>query len=338
MEVDTVKPHYRPVNFINQESQKKIVIELEGNISEVNRDWPLFLKLALQTFPGDSIKITGIKPGSIKLFVEGSPEDIEQLISQFNSGEITELSNFPIASIQSLTEDSYKKVSIERKESKELEDKRRLVQEIISEPIKGRILIEADLSGADLSGADLSEANLNGANLSGAYLSGANLSGANLSGADLIVAYLNGADLSGAELISAYLNGADLSETELFGANLSEADLNGANLSGANLSETDLNEADLSEANLSGAYLNEANLSGANLSGAYLFGTNLSGAYLFEANLNGAYLFGANLSGANLSEINVTNSRFGKNQGISSSLKNDLIEEGAMFEDFLGGS
>jgi Pentapeptide repeats (8 copies) len=110
---------------------------------------------------------------------------------------------------------------------------------------------------------------------------------------------------------------------------------------GRNLSKADLSKADLSKANLSGVYLNRANLSGANLnranlSGANLSGANLSGANLSAADLRGANLFRANLNRAKLFGAYVENARFGYNQGISESLKQELIRRGAIFEDAPG--
>ncbi|WP_414590510.1 pentapeptide repeat-containing protein, partial [Anabaena sp. CCY 9614] len=53
-------------------------------------------------------------------------------------------------------------------------------------------------------------------------------------------------------------------------------------------------------------------------------------------NLSGANLSGANLSGANLSGANIENARFGNNQGLSESIKRELIQRGAIFEDSSG--
>ncbi len=184
-EVNSVETHYRQVTIIDKENQQtKAVIELEGDIDTVNKDLSLVLELALQNIAGNTMKITSIKPGSIKLFVEGSPEDIERLMSQFNSGELTELRGFPITNIKILTEDP------EDQENREREDKWQLVQEIVSQQVQDRNLINVDLSDADLSKAflfraNLSEADLSEADLSGADLIGANLSGANLSGANV---------------------------------------------------------------------------------------------------------------------------------------------------------
>ena len=260
-EVVQVQAVHRQVTVIDKQSKKiKAVITLEGDINSVNNDLKLSLELALLTYPGDTIKITDIQAGSIRLIVEGSQEDIERLVSRIQLEELKELSGFPVEDIQVLNQSS------DDEESDELNDKWHLVQEIVNQAVEGRNLRDADLSDADLSGA----------NLIGADLSGANLSG----------------------------------------ANLSRANLSHANLSGANLSDADLSDADLRSANLSRA--------------------NLSGADLIDANLSRAGLIGADLIGANLSKTKVEKARFSSNSGISESMKQDLIKQGAIFEDSPG--
>jgi DNA-binding Xre family transcriptional regulator len=173
------------------------------------------------------------------------------------------------------------------------DDKWPLVQEIVSQPVSGR-----KLSGADLSDADLSYA-------------------------ILILADLSDADLSC----------ADLSDANLSDANLSDADLSRADLSRADLSRANLSRANLSNAKLSFANLNGVNLSGANLSGVYLGDADLINANLRDADLSGVYLRGADLSGADLSGAKVENAGFGYNPEISASMKQDLVERGAIFGD-----
>ncbi len=289
--VEQVQTLRRQVTVIDKQSKKiKADLVLEGDLNSVNNDLLVALELVLRNFSGDTIKITNIKEGSIRLILEGSQEDIERLVSRIKSGELTELSGFPVEDIQILSE------SLDD-ESNELDDKWHLVQEIVSQAVKGRNLSGADLSGADLSGADLS---------------GANLIFADLSGADL-----SGADLSGANVIQ---------------ANWSDADLSGANLSGVNVIFADLSSANLSGADLSGANVIQANWSDANLMGANLMGADLMGANLMGADLTGANLMGANLINAFLNDAKVENARFGDNLGISESMKCDLIERGAVFE------
>jgi len=370
---------YRQVTVIDKKTNTiKAEIKLIGDINsfgDLSR-----VEFIFREFAGDTIKITDIKEGSIRLTVEGFQEDIDRLVSGIKSGELKEVSGFPVADVQILSESS------EDDESNELNNKWHLVREIVTQgfrhrnlsgvdlsdaDLSGAYLNRADLSGADLSGADLSgaylsRADLSGADLSGAYLSRADLSGADLSGADLSGADLSGADLSGANLSGADLSGADLSGANLRSAYLRSADLSGANLSGADLSGADLSGADLIDANLSGANLSGAdlidadlsgadlrsadlrsadlsfaNLSGANLSGADLSGAHLRGAYLGLADLSGADLSGADLSGAkligaDLSKTKVEKARFRGNLGISESMKQDLIKQGAIFEDSPG--
>ncbi|NEN98828.1 MAG: pentapeptide repeat-containing protein [Moorea sp. SIO3I7] len=255
----------RKVTVIDRQSETiKASIVLEGDIDSVEN--LKFIQSILRDYSGYSINIIDIKPGSIRLIIEGSPEDIERLRSRIESGEINELSGFPVQDIEILRERS------------EDDQKWRLVEEIVSRGAVGR-----DLNGVDLSDADLSYANL---------------------------------------------IGADLSEADLSSADLIRANLKDDNLIFADLSEADLSEADLSEAYLSGAYL-----SSANLSNAYLRGT-----YLIYADLSEADLSSADLSDAKLSHAIVNNARFGDNSGIDESMKRDLIERGAIFEDLPGDS
>jgi uncharacterized protein YjbI with pentapeptide repeats len=140
----------------------------------------------------------------------------------------------------------------------------------------------------------------------------ASLTGYSLSARRLSIFKRNNAvKLNVVKLIVANLNGADLNVFELmidtvFGRRLSGVNLIGVNLSGANMRCADLTGADLSGANLSGANLSDADLSG------------------------------ANLSGTNLSDANVNNARFGFNQGISESMREDLSARGAIFDDLPG--
>ncbi|MBH8564441.1 pentapeptide repeat-containing protein [Nostoc sp. CENA67] len=310
-EVEPVQTLRRQVTVIDEQSQTIIVaIVLEGDINSVPNH--KVLESILREYSGKTIKIIDVKKGSIKLFVEGSQEDIERLIFLIDSGELTTISGFPVQNIQVLSE------SLEDDESNKLDDKWRLVKEIVSQPVKGRKLSSADLSNADLSNADLSGADLSDADLSDADLSDANLSDADLSDANLRGADLRGADLRDADLRGAYisegtqidskwrlvwqidLSDADLSGADLSGADLSGADLSGADLSGADLSGADLSGADLRDADLRGANLRGADLRGADLSDADLSGADLSGAILIDANLNRTYLIYTNLRGADL--------------------------------------
>jgi uncharacterized protein YjbI with pentapeptide repeats len=298
--VEPVQMIERQLPISDEQSQEiKAVLLLEGEGNSINNQVPLSLPTILREYAGDPIKITDLEEGSLRLIIEGSQEDIEQLLSRFNSGEFTEVSGFPVKDVQILSESS------DNDESNSLNDKWRLVQEIVSQRVNARNLSGADLSDANLRGANLSDADLINADLSGADLINADLSGANLMGANLIDADLIGANLSGANLRGAYLSGANLMGANLMGANLMGANLIGTGLSGVNLSDTHLSDADLigaylSCADLSGADLIGAYLSGADLSGARLSGANLSGANLSGAYLRLAYLCSANLSGANL--------------------------------------
>jgi Pentapeptide repeats (8 copies) len=130
----------------------------------------------------------------------------------------------------------------------------------------------------------------------------------------------------------------NLSNANLRGARLTHTDLSNANLKGAKLSSASLSNANLSDADLRGAILmyvnlSNANLSNANLNDADLRGANLSSANLSSANLSDANLILANFSNANLSGANVDKAQFRHNEGISESMRQDLMARGAIFDD-----
>ena len=321
------------------------------------------LKLLKELF---DVKVKDIEKGSIKFILEGSEERLDDIVKLFRSGVLTALLkqrfNLEIEDAKFINSDSsedYQKNQSQKllaftvagdanqadidilkaalidtsddDENVKNEEKSRLIKEIRNQGAEG-----LNLSGANLSDADLSDANLRGANLSDANLRGANLSGANLSSANLSDANLIRSYLRGANLIRANLRGANLIRANLSGANLSGANLSSAYLSDANPIGANLNFADLSGVNLRGANLNFADLNFADLSGADLKGADLSGANLNFADLSGADLKGADMRGADLSGANVKNACFAYSSGILESLKQDLIERGAIFEDSPG--
>ncbi len=112
-------------------------------------------------------------------------------------------------------------------ENTQIDQKWRLVWDILNNSISQR----------DLKGVDLSYAYLRGTNLRGANLSEANLIRANLIRANLTHANLSGVDLSRAYLRDTNLKGADLSGANLSGTYLKYADLSGANLRDVKLSK-----------------------------------------------------------------------------------------------------
>jgi RNA polymerase sigma factor (sigma-70 family) len=200
----------RQMTVIDQQNETQVVIILQGNINSIDANFKTTLEVLLKSCAGCTIQVTDIQPGSIRITIKGSQQDVERLIDLFTSGEFTEAEGFPVETIQLLSEEA-----LEEPEDTSSRNKWNIVQEIARYRIRNRNLSGVDLSDADLSGADLSGADLSGADLSGADLSGANLSGADLSGADLSGADLSGANLSGADLSGANLSGADLSHANL---------------------------------------------------------------------------------------------------------------------------
>ncbi|WP_348231053.1 pentapeptide repeat-containing protein [Trichocoleus desertorum] len=195
----------------NGEVQFEIV--LKGNVASIDEQVQKTLETIFRSLSGSTITITDIQAGSIRIKMQGSPEDVARLLDRLTSGELAEIDGLPIEDIQILSRSFLK-----QKEEHSSGDKWDLVREIVLHPTP-----QGQLSGADLSDADLSGANLRGADLSGADLSDADLSGADLRGADL-----SDADLSGANLRGADLRGTDLSGADLSGADLSDADLGNA--------------------------------------------------------------------------------------------------------------
>jgi uncharacterized protein YjbI with pentapeptide repeats len=98
-------------------------------------------------------------------------------------------------------------------ETTKLNDKWRLVWEIVKQGGPHR----------DLIGMDLSHANLQGTNLNRAKLVGTQLQYANLSKVSLMDASLIGANLTNAKLLGANLLGANLSDADLGGAEVEKA-------------------------------------------------------------------------------------------------------------------
>jgi len=275
------------------------------------------------------LTIVDIDEGSLKFVLKGSPEGLKRIEELFKSGELTEIFEVPIESVEfiepekeklafTITGDvSYTDVAKLKAAVTGIDEKKLLIQKIRTDGGGKKLnlsladLTGADLTGANLTGADLFGADLFGANFTKAELIGANLIGvdlrrANLHGAELIGANLRGANLFrakliGVDLIGANLRGANLIETDLIGAKLIGVKLKEANLSGARLREVKLEEANLAiVVNLSGADLSRANFRKADLLKADLIGVNLIEANLTEANLHGVNLSGADLIGANL--------------------------------------
>lgn len=156
----------------------------------------------------------------------------------------------------------------------QIDDRWRVVWDIVNHGAVGRNLSGYDLSQANLEGADLSRADLHRAVLRQVYLYRADLSQADLSESDLREANLSAANLQRANLHQASLYDADLTGADLRQADLSEADLTEAAL----LQGTDLREANLRRANLTRAFFNPRLNPPPLLSGADLSGANLHGA------------------------------------------------------------
>ena len=165
----------------SREAKGHVIITLDVNLEDISpEDWhQVSTRLAKY-----GMKLTDMAEGSIKLLLEGSPEDIERIKAEFDAGGLSSILATPVQSVQSVDSEGLAKW-IRENDGIDLQ------------------LSSVNLRGADLREADLFRASLRGANLREAYLFGANLSSADLSSADLSEADLSGANLSSANLFRA---------------------------------------------------------------------------------------------------------------------------------------
>ncbi|MDJ0677975.1 MAG: pentapeptide repeat-containing protein [Calothrix sp. MO_167.B42] len=319
-------------------SDDKHSYAVAGNYSPVNEPKIKAILALLRDISGDhAITIVEIEKGSIKLILEGSQAGLERLEQRFKTGELTQVLDIFVENVCFIGTDT-----AEFDEEIKSTSKKRLALTIAGD------VTQADIAKLKTSLAETSDRQVKMKSDRKSYLiqeitqnkaqdiymflagdidcSDAKLTRVNFNDEDL-----SHVDLSYSNLFFAKLSRADLSHTDLSHADISHGDLSGANLSGANLSGADLSHANLTFANLSGA-----DLSGSHLSGAYLGHANLSHAKLSGASLIFADLSGADLSDADMSGANVENARFGNNPGIFASIKNNLIQRGAIFEDSPG--
>ncbi|MGK7879931.1 MAG: pentapeptide repeat-containing protein [Crocosphaera sp.] len=132
-------------------------------------------------------------------------------------------------------------------------------------------------------------------------------------------------------------------QIDLAGGSFLANELSGIELSGANLTHSNFRGANLTDADLSEAMLSYSRFSGADLSGAYLGNANLQQADFYRSSLALANLIGADLRGANLQDVNlsqtnlsgalVKGAKFGNNEGMTTEMKTNLMERGAIFSE-----
>ncbi|MFM6221359.1 MAG: hypothetical protein ACKPDM_13490, partial [Dolichospermum sp.] len=68
----------------------KVVITLDGDINSVDKiEFLQAMQAILRQYSGNTITITDVKSGSIKLFIEGNQADIERLVDLSYSREDT---------------------------------------------------------------------------------------------------------------------------------------------------------------------------------------------------------------------------------------------------------
>jgi uncharacterized protein YjbI with pentapeptide repeats len=299
------------------------------------------------------LTIQKIEEGSVRFTLKSSEEGFRRIQQLFSEEKLYKLLDFPIEYLIEASNDN---------EDARAANKFYTVEEIRSQGAEGRDLRAIDLRSTTFYLINLSHANLSEANLHDAVLIAVNLRSANLRNADLSDAILWHTNLSDADLEGANLSGADLRYTivdaktrldykwqlvqkivnrgardlNLINKNLSNSNLMGASMSNATLTNADLSRANLSRANLSQTNLANCRLLQSNLTSANLDQANLVDANLIGADLRNAHLLRANLTNTDLSGADVGNAKFGGNLGISESMKYNLIQRGAIFEDAPG--
>ncbi|MFO1498589.1 MAG: pentapeptide repeat-containing protein [Verrucomicrobiota bacterium] len=189
-----------------------------------------------------------------------------------------------------------------------IDDKPKLIWQLVNQGPKGLDLRTADLSLSTFFQVDLSGADMRLADLSGSDVGQANLSGVNLSSAILRFVSFHGSKIDArTTLPTKWRNVWRILNDTNFVRNLPRADLSTAflveaSLTNANLVSANLNFAVLVRASLRDALLSNADLSSADLTKADLEGANLRGANLTQADLTGANFRAANLTNAILSQ------------------------------------
>ena len=161
---------FRRVTVLSPIGEVKTEITFEGSIETVTADIRLMMELCMRNAGGDTIRITDVRSGSIKVTVQGSPKDIARLLDQINDGELTEIEGLLIQGNQILSADFLADVGQQSNA-----EKWHLIDDIVNNPKIARQLSDADLSDADLSNAILVNADLTDADLSGADLSNVDL-------------------------------------------------------------------------------------------------------------------------------------------------------------------
>ncbi|MGI0489924.1 pentapeptide repeat-containing protein, partial [Pantanalinema rosaneae CENA516] len=183
----------RQVTVLDHQKVVKARIVLEGDINSVDANFKSTLEVLLKCYGGDTIEITDIQAGSIRITIQGSQQDIERLRERIASGELTQINDCPIEDLVILGDESlevpenpallnggrilrlagrvFRAFShrfipwISKVENPSLQTKWELIQAIKAQPQSYRQLSGADLSDADLSDADLSDADLSDADL-----------------------------------------------------------------------------------------------------------------------------------------------------------------------------
>ena len=97
-EIESSSTIQRQVTIIDPQTEtKKAVITLQGDIESVTN--LKILQSILREHSGDTIEIQDIQPGSIKLFLKGSLDNLDKLLTRIKSNKLKQLDGFPIEDV-----------------------------------------------------------------------------------------------------------------------------------------------------------------------------------------------------------------------------------------------
>lgn len=83
-----------------QDGKIRFEIILKGDINSIDAQVQKTLEAIFKSLSGNTITITDVQAGCIKITLQGSPGDVAKLIDQITSGELTEIYGFPVEDTQ----------------------------------------------------------------------------------------------------------------------------------------------------------------------------------------------------------------------------------------------
>ena len=82
---------FRRVTVLSPIGKVKIELMFEGSIEAVTADVQRLIEACMKNAAGDTIQITDIRAGSVRVTIQGSLKAIARLLDQINAGELTQV-------------------------------------------------------------------------------------------------------------------------------------------------------------------------------------------------------------------------------------------------------